>query len=251
LTLAYNEGGTPFALGAFGEFFRGRFRVDNSISVPHGVYNVESRGDLQSFGGGMFVQYRKRLGEALESGSFAAWIPGPHLEATARLGHSRMDFETDALNSASFFNEGAAYYGASLGGGRVFEWGPKFLTDLYGHGIWTAQRGRDIQDSLGHRIEIDDIHSLRLVSGFRSSYMARDNLRPYLGLAADWETMSRPRVYVDGYQASPAKLTGLSGLVELGVGLKTGDRVFMDFKATGSAGKRRGLGGLMEIRYAF
>jgi hypothetical protein len=58
-------------------------------------------------------------------------------------------------------------------------------------------------------------------------------------------------VRVDGYQADKADLSGVSGLMELGIGSKIADRVFVDARAAGTVGNRRGLGGMFEIRYAF
>jgi hypothetical protein len=67
----------------------------------------------------------------------------------------------------------------------------------------------------------------------------------------EWETMGRPGARINGSEAKRANFSGVSGLFELGVGVKARDCVHIDFKASGSAGKRRGLGGLMEVRYSF
>ncbi|MDR2209784.1 MAG: hypothetical protein LBE22_12695 [Azoarcus sp.] len=251
ITLAYNQKGSPLAMGVFAEMFSGRYETSNLISLPTSTFRMKSKGDLESYGGGLFVQYRKGLGEAIESNAFTAWTPGLHLEALARVGHSKMDFRTNASNPSQFDNKGSMYYGASLGGGFVFEPAPKVAVDLYGHGTWTRLSGKSIEDNLAHRIEFKDADSLRFVAGFRASYAADERLRPYVGLAADWEALGKPKVYIDGYKADRADLSGLSGLIELGVNGKVGKSVFVDVKAAGSVGKRQGIGGMMEVKYEF
>ncbi|MDR2861177.1 MAG: autotransporter outer membrane beta-barrel domain-containing protein, partial [Syntrophobacterales bacterium] len=251
VTLAYNKKGTPLSLGVFGELFSGRYETSNRAVTPLGRFNVESEGDLESYGGGLFIQYRQRLAEALESGAFTIWIPGLHLEAVARAGYSRMDFATNAANPSQIDKNGGMYYGASLGGGYVFEPAPKFAVDLYGHGTWVRLAARDADDNLGQHIEFRRADSLRLVSGFRAAYALKERVRPYAGLAVDWETMGRPDVYINGYRADRADFSGVSGLLELGVGIEEGDSIFIDIKAAGSVGKRSGIGGLIELKYKF
>ena len=110
---------------------------------------------------------------------------------------------------------------------------------------------RNANSGLGYAVHFERADSLRLVSGLRAAYKANQEMRPYVGLALDWEVLGRPEVRIDGYQADRADLSGLSGLLELGIGRKMSDRVFIDARAAGSVGQRRGIGGMLEIRYAF
>ncbi|MCL1925517.1 MAG: hypothetical protein FWF95_00075 [Syntrophorhabdaceae bacterium] len=250
LTLSYHKNGSPISLGVFTELFIGSYKTRNSVNLPSGSFNIRSSGDLESYGGGVFIQYRKRLAQAIESGAFTNWIPGPHIEALARTGYSMMSFETDSLSSR-FSKKGRAYHGVSLGGGHVFEPAPRFTVDLYGYGMWVRMNDRNVTDSLGQRIEFEAAHSLRIVSGFRAGYEASERVRPYVGIAADWETMGKPNVSIDGYQANRADMSGFSALAEAGVGYKSGSNIFIDIKAAGSLGVRDGIGGMAEVKYRF
>ena len=249
-TLAYNQKGAPISMGLFGEMFIGKYKTSNMFSLPNGDFNVRSNGSLQNYGGGLFVQYRQNLAKARESGAFTVWTPGLHIEAMARAGYSKMDFETNASNPSTF-DTGSMYHGASLGGGYVFEPTSKFAVDLYGHGTWISMGNRSVDDNLGQHIEFKKADSLRVISGLRTSYMATEQTRPYGGVAIDWETMGRPKAYIDGHLANRADLSGVSVLFELGIGSKVSDSIFIDAKAAGSVGQRRGGGGLIEARYQF
>jgi outer membrane autotransporter protein len=143
------------------------------------------------------------------------------------------------------------YHGLSLGGGYVFEPAPQVAVDVYGHGTWVSMAGKTVTDNLAHHIDFKRAESLRLVSGFRASYLADKDVRPYIGLALDWETMGRPAVYVDGYRANRANMSGASALMELGISRKHSTNLFIDIRAAGSVGQRKGIGGLAQIRYRF
>jgi outer membrane autotransporter protein len=231
--------------------FDGRYKTSNWASTPTGSLNMTSKGNLESYGGGLFIQYRERLAEAVNSGTFSRWMPGLHLETTARVGISDMDFRSSALNPSIFDTDDTLYYGSSLGGGYVFEPNEKVAVDLYGYGTWVHREGTDVDDNLGQHIEFEDADSFRLISGFRASYEQKENIRPYVGLAVDWETMGESEVRIDSHRTNEAELAGVSGLFELGVGIKTDDNSFLDVRFAGSAGQRDGLGGLMEVRYRF
>jgi outer membrane autotransporter protein len=251
LTAAWNPQGSPWAVGAFAELFSGRFKTKGSAFTTNlDTYTIRSEGNLNNYGAGVFFQYRERLAEALASGAFTTWIPGAHFEATARAGYSIMDFDTVSINPSSF-TQGGLYHGASLGGGYVLNPAEKISVDLYGHGIWISMRDREFDDSLGMRIEYKRANSLRLVAGLRAGYTATERVRPYAGLAVDYEALGKPQVRVDGYTMNRADMSGASALAELGVNIKAGDAWFVDLKGTGSVGKRTGAGCMAEVKYEF
>jgi hypothetical protein len=250
VTLAFNPKGTPLAFGAFGEMFLGNYKTNHSFSTSNGGFTKRSSGGITNYGGGLFIQYRQKLAQALESDELPTWVTGPHAEAMVRVGHSKTDFKTDT-NHPSTFEIGRVYHGASLGGGYVFEPFPKFGVDLYGHGIWTSLAEKGVRDNLGQNIQFERADSLRFVSGFRASYMADERLRPYVGVAKDWEVLGRPKVHINNQAADSADFSGVSVLFELGLTPKIGNNLFVDMKGTGTVGKRRGLGGLLELRYEF
>jgi outer membrane autotransporter protein len=167
-----------------------------------------------------------------------------------RAGYSKMDFATESANPSAF-DMGRMYYGASLGGGYVFEPSPKLAVDLYGYGSWLSLAKKNVDDNLHEHIRFERADSLRFVSGFRASYSADKRLRPYAGVAFDWETMGRPRATIDGYQADRADISGASGLVELGINGQLDRNVFIDAKVSGVFGLRDGIGGMVEFRYRF
>lgn len=245
VAVAYN-GGSPLSVGVFGEFFRGDYDTRNDATTSAGSFTVRSDGDLRSYGGGVFAQYRP--GGAATN--MAPWSPGMYLEGSIRAGSSRMEFSSGDF-SRSELTSRTHYHGVSVGGGYVFALNERSSVDVYGHGIWTHQGSDTVRDSLGQRISFEDADSFRVVAGARLSHAVSEQTRLFAGLGLDWETDGKPGVRVDGYRADKADLSGVSGTGELGVVMQPRDNTFVELKLKGSAGERDSVGGALNARFQF
>lgn len=245
VAVAYN-GGSPLSVGVFGEFFRGDYDTRNEATTSAGSFTVRSDGDLRSYGGGVFAQYRP--GGAATN--MAPWSPGMYLEGSIRAGSSRMEFSSGDF-SRSELTSRTNYHGVSVGGGYVFALNERSSVDVYGHGIWTHQGSDTVRDSLGQRISFEDVDSFRVVAGARLSHAVSEQTRLFAGLGLDWETDGKPGVRVDGYRADKADLSGVSGTGELGVVMQPRDNTFIELKLKGSAGERDSVGGALNARFQF
>ena len=251
-TVAFNKKQSPLSVGMFAELFSGRYQTSDAIySTGNGFAHKSARGDLESYGAGFSIQYRERLAEALAENIPSTWVQGLHMEATVRAGYSRMNLQTNKDNPSTF-STGSMYHGASVSAGYVFEPAANFMTDIYGRALWTSVAKREVRDSLGMTIQFERANSMRLISGFRTAFIAKDaDIRPYFGMALDWETMGKPKVYVDSFKADRADISGLSGLIELGFNSRLDKGLFFDMKIAGSVGQRTGIGGMLELKYEF
>ena len=233
LSMAYNRKESPYIMGVYAEIFNGDYEMDNA------------NGYLKGYGGGLFIHYRERLAEALKTGVPLLWVPGRYLEASARVGYSEMDF--NSLLDPPIFAMGKVYYGLSVGGGYVCKSKSGCAMDVYGRLIWTHFPEKIVCD----RITYDGADSLRLVAGLRASYLATEKLRPYVGVALDWELLGRLDMTLDGLKADRTDISGLTGLLEAGINYNVSDNIFIDLRVAGSVGKREGIGGQLEIKYRF
>ncbi len=245
LALAY-ETRSPVSVGVFGEFFKGKTKTENDATTSMGTFNLRADGDLKSYAVGIFAQYRpNKTGE-----DYRPWNAGPHIKTSARIGRSQLDFHSGLTD----YKRKSTYYGASFGGGYVFELSEGVSMDVYSHGIWTHQKGNMLKDNLGQIIQFKNSNSFRILVGSRTYFaLSSEQIRPFAGLGMDWEIDGKPKVFVDGYQAHVAKLSGLSGMAEIGLSVypNTKRPLSLEFGLQGFLGKRDGFAGELKAKYWF
>ena len=125
---------------------------------------------------------------------------------------------------------------------------------MYGHGVWTHQRGNTLNDNLGQTIRFENSNSYRILAGGRAYFgINSEQVRPFVGAGVDWEIDGKPKVFVDGYQAHVAKLSGVSGVAEIGLSIYPNSKhpLSLEFGLQGFSGKRDGFAGDLKVRYWF
>ena len=241
--LAYNRG-TPWSVGLFTEYFTGEYNTRNTATTSLDTFTIKSDGDIESVGGGLFVQFRP--GEGQVNGIPLGW----RFDASARMGVNKMDFGNHTFYDSKF-DKSSLYYGTTLGGAYVFTPTESSTLELYSHGIWTRQLGSSVTDDINQRIDFHHADSLRLVAGGRFDFEAHEKVRPFAGIALDWETMGKPEVDIDGFRAKTADLSGASGVAELGMFITIRDGLGLNTKGTATVGKKEGFGGVVQLQYEF
>ena len=245
LALSWKSERRPLAFGIFGESFSGRYDTYNSATTNLGSYDVRSKGNIDNYGGGLFLQYRKN---GLEKG-MNIYTPGTHLELTARAGKSKMDFQDNMIADPTKYSRSSMYYGASIGGGHVFELNEKTTMDIFGHYVFTQMKGKSLVDNLGQSIDFKDTNSSMFILGTRFNYKQNNNRNLFLKLSMDWETEGKPKAFLDGHLADRASLSGVTGTILIGTSVKDKEKAQFNLSAFGSFGKRKGFG--TEINYMY
>ncbi|MDR2198318.1 MAG: hypothetical protein LBR53_02465 [Deltaproteobacteria bacterium] len=236
--------GTTSGLGAvFFEFGRGTYDTYDEFPI---VGEYHAYGDLTYVGGGVFG--RLDLGSEFQS--------RPYFEASARLGKSWFNYQTDEFGDILVdnheFNFDGKYYGFHAGAGYILnvdQLGTTF--DLSSKFFYLEREAAD-HDFLGEHIHFDKTESSRLRTGGRVSIAVNDRIKPFVGGYYEYEFKGDAGVTIRNVQLAGDKLKGGSGIGELGVSLESlSTPIKFELGLQGSGGKRTGLGGTMSLSYAF
>jgi outer membrane autotransporter protein len=80
-----------------------------------------------------------------------------------------------------------------------------------------------------------------------------ETVKPYLGAAWEHEFDGKAKASTYGYAIDAPDITGDTGIVEVGLTVKpvAGKPFSLDFGLQGYLGKREGVTGSLQLRYAF
>jgi outer membrane autotransporter protein len=229
-----------------GAFFEGGWGSYNSYNSFNNAPRVHGVGDTSYLGGGIVGRYD--------------FSPADHghlyLDTSLRAGQSKTDFASDdILNNAgnrTDYEATAAYYGAHLGIGYIWEITEKISLDLSSRFIWTRQESDSVTIS-GNRVKFKASDSKRLRAGTRFLYKANDYIRPYIGAYIDHEFDGKAESSADGQNIPSPKLKGSTAMGEFGLSIKPSkdSPLTIDLAAQGYTGKREGIIGSLQIKFEF
>jgi hypothetical protein len=229
---------------AFLEYGRGSYTTYNSFA---GAASLEGDGQAAYFGGGLMSRLE-----------FAASDSGhAYAEGAARVGRIDNDYNLgnlrDAMGrSAGGFDASSSYYGLYLGGGYVFKATEKLDIDLYTRYFWTRQNSDSVTLATGDPVEFEDAASKRLRLGTRLTFAANEYLRPYLGAAWEHEFDGKASASTYGYAIDAPDLSGDTGIGEIGLTISSPNTPWsVDLGIQGYTGKREGVTGSLQLKYAF
>lgn len=245
----------PVTIGAFFEYGRGTYNTYNSFAT---YASVHGDGDTHYTGGGI-------LGRIEFAGTGLGWVKklnadqadGLYAEASFRAGRIDSDFDTNDIlggrGESSSYDSGANYYGLHGGIGYVLNFDERNSVDIYGRYLWTridsetVNVGRD-------RLRFDEADSSRIRIGARYTTVYNDQLKPYIGVAYEYEFDGEVAARAYGLKLNKPSLEGDTGIFEAGVTLKpisTIDALSVDVTGQGFVGQRQGGGGGLKIKYQF
>jgi hypothetical protein len=133
---------------------------------------------------------------------------------------------------------------------ELVEWLRGGNFDLYAKYFWTHQSGEDLVVG-PDPVHFEDVNSHRIRAGARLSHEISDEVKFYVGAAYEGETDGKAKASAYGLAFDVPELKGSSGVGELGLSLKAGDRVNVDVGVQGYAGDRRGVSGSVRLNYQF
>ncbi|MDR1424505.1 MAG: autotransporter domain-containing protein, partial [Azoarcus sp.] len=232
------------ALGAFFEYGNGAYDSYNAFS---NAASVHGDGDIDHMGGGI-------LGRMDFSGS------GPghfYAEASGRAGRVHNEYSSadlrDSQGRKADYDSSAAYYGIHAGAGYLWKITDKASLDLSGKYFWTRQAGDSVRLSTGEKLRFKDVDSSRLRLGVRYAHVINEYLSPYAGAAYEHEFDGKARASSNGFAIDAPSLRGDTGIGELGLSLKPSPSLPLSFDlgVQGYVGKREGVTGSLQARWAF
>ncbi len=224
------------------------------IETGTGSYNtsagsVDSDGNLNYFGGGLFARYEWYTSKGL-----------PYIEASARLGNLNTDFDSDDIidtttGSGVNYETNSMYYGMHIGAGYVWNINTEWAVDFSAKYFWTHQESID-KEIAGDNFDFDAIDSHIVRVGATVNYEMLNNTRysfaPYVGLHYEHEFDSEARASVENISiANSASLEGGTTVLSLGATFAHINGFSLNAKVEGSLGERDGVSGMVEVSYTF
>ncbi|WP_038453969.1 autotransporter outer membrane beta-barrel domain-containing protein [Campylobacter iguaniorum] len=227
-----------FTYGAFFEAGYGNYDSYNSFSTG----NVKGSGDNSYFGFGLM--------------SKTNLVNNYYVDNSIRVGQVKSDFESSDFgdNTNHSFDSKRAYYGLSLGVGRVFDINDISNLDIYTKLFYTRTNSDNITMSSGDKYKFDSINSFIAKLGARYNYEIKDNTTLYTGLAIEREFDSKAKGYnlSYNYDIESPSMKGNTGIGEAGIKLKpltSSDKLTLDLGIKGLTGKKEGVSGNVGIEW--
>ena len=113
--------------------------------------------------------------------------------------------------------------------------------------------GDSLTLSTGEPVQFKDVDSSRLRGGARFAYAVNEQVSPYIGAAYEHEFDGKTKAATNGFDIDAPKLTGGTGIGELGLSLKPSPALPLSFDVgvQGYVGKRKGVTGSFQMRFTF
>ena len=210
-------------------------------------FPVSGQGDVRYLGGGL-----------LGRGDFKDTGPGHvYTEASVRTGGLRNEYRNDDLRDGmgrrAEYDSDSPYYGFHLGTGYIWRLTDSSSLDLYGKYFWTRMQGDSVTLSTGDPVKFEDTDSSRLRLGGRFTATGHEFANPYVGAAYEHEFDGEARASTRSYKINSPKLTGGTGIAEVGLLLKPSRTLplSLDFGMQLHVGTREGVSGSLQIKYEF
>jgi outer membrane autotransporter protein len=153
----------------------------------------------------------------------------PYIEAHLQGGNVENNFYsaglTDAVGRAARYNASTGYFGAHIGAGYVKNFAGNGELDLYAKYLHARRGGDSLRLNTGDPIVFDAVKSSRLRIGGRYTWGPKQpeeekthekNLRPYVGLAYEYEFDGKANATAYGHPIDAPSLSGGTGIFELG-----------------------------------
>ena len=204
---------------------------------------IKGSGTLKSLGGGFMGRVE--------------WENGFRLEGSLRAGkqeskfHSRDYRDVDGVQARYDFH--SPYLGAHVGLAHTWKIDERNLFDLLGRYFWVRQQGGHTVLSTGERVKFEDDESRRLRIGGRFTHVRDERASWYGGVAIEHEFDGRARGSAHGHVFDSPKLTGTSGIFDVGVIFRPAqDKPYsIETGLQAYVGKIRGISGGVRIGREF
>ena len=210
-----------------------------------GLYaeGVRGGGKIDHYGGGILA--RQNFGTAF------------YADGLFRIGGIDSRFHSgdlrDRQGNATRYDSSSAYIGTQFGLGSIRKITARRTLDLYSKYLWTHQNSDRVTLSTGEPVRFESINSHRLRLGGRSNYTVNRRVSTYVGAAWDYEFDGAARATANGFDIAAPSLRGSTGMGELGMSLRATSTMPLafDLGVQGYTGKREGVAGSLQVRWAW
>lgn len=179
---------------------------------------------------------------------------GLYLDASFRVGYLDTRFSASGLRDVNGrharYETEAAYFGAHAGIGYRWQATERSGIDLFARYLWSRQSSENL-DIIDDPYRFDAVHSHRARLSGRCSYALTPCVTPYVEAGFEYEFSGKARATAYGYDLAAPSLRGGTGLAELGIAFKRGDRFTAEVAARATAGRRDGNGGTLRMGWVF
>ena len=245
--LGYNF---PLNEGSYGDlmlasFFEGGWGNYNSYN-SFSTGTVKGSGDTSYQGGGVMMRYDAPF--------------NVYADASFRAGYSKTDFSSSDMYTPSGrdveYDSGSVYHGFHAGLGYIWDVTDALSLDFSTKYIAMRQESDSvvIEDE---KIRFAETESSRWRSGAKIAYALESEsgyiFSPYLGASYDREFKGKAKATVNGDAIDAPDLSGSTGIGEVGIAFKPTDLqgLSLDLGVQSYVGKREGVGGSLQMQYAF
>lgn len=225
--LRFNHGcGSKTDVGVFFESGWGNFDTYNSF--------YRGDGDSEYYGGGLLLRHDTNF--------------GLYGEASFRAGYAKSEYDS---RYDTDYDLKSMYYGGHVGLGYIFRPSDVHSFDLFAKGLWTHLNDDSDVNKAGQTMKVDDTDSLRTQLGVRYNYNLSCNVTAYAKAAWEYEFDGETKGWYNGQKIRKTDMGGSSGLGELGVDWRVSERATVGAAVHGVVGKRRGVGGNVNVSFGF
>jgi autotransporter-associated beta strand protein len=229
-------------VGGFLEWGNGS--ADTKNDFPS--YTVNGEDDLHYYGLGALARWDS------EEGYYA--------DGSIRFGRIQNEFSSkdfiDAYGNQSLvdYETKSLYYGLHVGGGYVWSINDAHSVDFYSRVLWTHVNGDTVKlttnGQQGETLKFSAANSTRFKLGARYLWSPSASIKPYAGLAWEYEFSGKADVSANGNKIDAASIKGSSAVGEIGVAIHPEESAWsFDLGLTGYAGKRKGGNGFAKVSY--
>ncbi|MDR1196261.1 MAG: autotransporter outer membrane beta-barrel domain-containing protein [Endomicrobium sp.] len=225
----------PLTAGVFVEYADGSYDTENDFD---GYDSVKGDGKASYIGGGVLA--KKDIKENI------------YIEGQARAGQITNDYKTglsDGQGNTADFDYSSLYFGVNIGAGYKYKISEKLSVKGYGKYIFTNVGGGDADLSTGEKYEFDAVMSNRVKAGIKGAYKISEKIKPYIGIAYDYEVSGEINAKIDGAKIEAPTLNGGTFQGEAGASIKVIEKLNIDVSAQIYTGAREGFAGLFKLKY--
>jgi outer membrane autotransporter protein len=225
----------PLTAGIFVEYADGSYDTENDFD---GYDSVKGDGKASYMGGGVLV--KKDI-----KGNF-------YIEGQARAGQISNDYKTglsDGQGNTADFDYSSIYFGLNIGAGYKYKISESLSVKGYGKYIFTNVGGGEADLASGEKYEFDAVMSNRIKAGIKGGYEISEKVKPYIGIAYDYEISGEINAKIGGVKIAAPTLNGGTIQGEAGVSVKAAENLNIDISAQIYTGAREGFAGLLKLKY--
>ncbi|SES67195.1 autotransporter outer membrane beta-barrel domain-containing protein [Thorsellia anophelis] len=226
--------------GIFIESGWGSYDTYNSFE---NMADVKANGHNRFTGAGLLTRY--------------SFDSGMYLDGALRLGKSWNTYSTQDIQNLvskqyANYQMSTGYYGMHLGAGYQFKLDEQNTVDVSSKYLWTQLNGDNVVIA-GDEVKFKDINSHRAQLNARVDHQYTKNTQLKAGVGYEYEFDAKASAQAYEYDILEPSLQGSTGTLLLGTRFTptTAPNLDLDFEIKGYLGKREGVSGNIQLKYAF